>query len=1218
MEDRDARNLIESEIRQKMLGPGYAQGLIYCANDAKDEIIPGNPKKIYSTGVLIPQSSPTDTTDDASAVVDDYTEGDEEEEVATDVAVVDDEKSEDLVKKHSGAVETSESEVITPSMDSHFGLVTCVSEGATKVKICVNYGVYRRLSWEEKQESVMVFVGECKDTIREAISSFAENEGVRTTLEENNLPAFDECFELSDDGYLSISSKMTQSTKSPLRIPRNNYPVEAELVNILLGDHYRRTHCQKGVELNLETICGKIELGVNDGDANVKLYWNSFVSSNKRFLKVLLRNEWNECIFQPQITVEVPAGCGEIESYVEPITSMEDDLENNINEFVYRKVLNYGKGVNCALDWIVEQGECKKVYTTFMPTSNIEKFSNAALSIGDNDQIRWVCELRNISIWSTATDDEILDNLKAFVGGYAEWHKRQCADAENDRDNYAEEIDVILKRQTELQERLYDNIEYLRKTPEALECFKIANTAMLLQMVVARHPLFAKDKEVLNHNQQDGAVYNSLNFFKDAKYIANNGIEEPKIKEPKYYPFQLAFLLMNVKSTFEQDDQYRKDFVDLIWFPTGGGKTEAYLALTALTIVHRRRRGDSKGISVIMRYTLRMLTSQQFERASYLICALEFLRTHIEEQNVQRVRPGTPQPQSQNIGTNQLGLGNSPITIGIYVGLGVTPNTVEQNRGEYNRFIANPTRNNNPFPVTYCPWCGCRMVAIVEGDRTAFGYTPTGSLKCINNNCYFCPPDDHHKGLPIYYVDEQIYNNPPTLLFATVDKFATLANGQHGNLLREEDVASPDLIIQDELHLLMGALGSIVGFYESIIELMCTKDGRSPKIIASTATTRNTQNLIKGLYNRKVSIFPAQGLEYSDNCFSHIIPGAKRRHIGIMPSANTNSNQVEIRLAALLLLTRVKLFKQYIAEQNGKLLDLDDVFKRVCGGDNGNELTPLLDNYWTTVFYFNSLKDLGRSYSRVYQEVREAFRGHQHLYAIPRLWKMLTSGFDSRVLEFTSRIDSKEIKGFLTAAEKRVHLCIREETDQQPRCLDVSSGSDLIFASNMISVGIDISRWNVMVMVGHPRSTSEYVQASSRVARSTDGLVINLLNPLRLREHSVFENYKSFHSAYYKFVEPLSITPLTCSTIKHKVLVNIVNLYRRYINPNLENEDAEDFAYKLVEDVFEGRFDYNYIENELIRRIREIRDAENNDTAQSLRDITQDAFISINKVYYQQ
>lgn len=1151
MTEEQARNLIEEELTLKMLGPGYAKDLIVCSPDASDEIIPENPRYAYTLGVLMPQGSSQENTDSEETLnpnIDNEVDDDE-------VGAVPDEQKDKLI---SGRVENDTQEQQITEIFSHIGLITCLSSKTNQVRINISYGTYKKLEWQESINQVKVITGHFSDSIQHAIDEIGKNRNLMNTLEDNGLPEFSKCFVFDcEKETLSLEDGLKQP-QTVICIPNAEFPVEASLINLLFGPHYKRKHHSHELKIQLNERKGERKL-----DENVRIYWNIYEAGGKCFIKVLMQSIATHPIYQPEISVT--AIDGEIISYVEPITVLNSDEENNINEFVYRNVHNYGKGVNCAIVW---DNNCQRVYTTFTPRIDVEKYSNEV----SNDSIDSSCTLRNLSIWSEFNNDEIIECLEEFIDGYKKWHYEQIQSSEREP-HYQNESKIILDRQKELLERLKENVSYLKENDEAIECFKIANTAMLLQMVVARHPDFKKNRDCKKYKDEPG-IYEILDFFENAKY-------EKEMGEPKYRPFQLAFLLMNIKSTFDLNDKYHTGVVDLIWFPTGGGKTEAYLALTALTIVQRRRRGQESGVSVIMRYTLRMLTSQQFERASYLICALEFLRQK----------------------NNKLGLGKNEISIGIYVGAGVTPNTTKALKQKpYDSFFKDKKtrRNENPFPVSYCPWCGNRMVS-PDGQQIGY-FQNNGMLCCINQRCTY------RQHLPIYFIDEQIYDKKPTLLFATVDKLAQLYRNKAATLFSPKGIDAPDLIIQDELHLLVGALGSIVGLFESIVESLISRKGRCPKIIASTATTRNTKELIKDLYNRDVFVFPPQGLEYKDNYFSHVVPGAKRRHIGMMPLGNTNSNTAEIRLAAFLLLARVKVFKRYIEELGLDWRKNEDIIKACRCGDG--QLYSLLDKYWTSVFYFNSLKDLGRSRSRVSQEVSENFRAHKYLYQIPGSLSLLQKGFDQRVLEFTSRIESSRIKSFLTEAETPIRL---RETEQNN--LLVESGRDLIYASNMISVGIDIARWNLMVMVGQPRSTSEYVQSSSRVARDTYGLVINLLNPLRLREHSLFENYRSFHATYYKSIEPLSITPLTEATIRHNVLNNIIKIYRDYILCD-SGVDGEDLANAVIEGIFRERF---APDDSLLQSLRSQIENFNDKVsfATSLRDITEDAFISINQIRYQ-
>ena len=810
--------------------------------------------------------------------------------------------------------------------------------------------------------------------------------------------------------------------------------------------------------------------------------------------------------------------------------------------------------------------------TTYLPRCEVKKFSNEVrLGSYNEEAIKECCKLRNLSIWQT-DNEALLNNLTKFVDGYAFWHKTEMKNAKAD-DEYEKEKASILKKQEALLERLQDNIHYLRENLEALECFKIANTAMLIQMVISRDTQFEKNR-LRSQITQDKSVLDNLEYFKNANYLATLGN-----REPAYRPFQLAFLLMNVKSTFEGDDKYRNEYVDLIWFPTGGGKTEAYLALTALTIVVRRRSGNLRGVSVIMRYTLRLLATQQFERATFLICTLDFLRA--KEPNLR--------------------LGDASISIGLWVGKGVTPNSINElkdKNSKYYQFMTG-TRLDNPFPVAYCPWCGGRL----DSENGPQGYCLSGELKCRNHSCHF-------NTLPIQYIDETIYEEIPALLFATVDKFAQLHKRIAANLFKN-DYKSVDLIIQDELHLISGPLGSMVGLFEMIVEEMVSKDGRRPKIIASTATTRNTSELVKNLYgNREVSVFPAQGLSYKDNFFSHLEETSLRTHIGVMPTGRANSNEMEIRMTAILILARIKMFKMYLEDKGIDMTDKNAVAEVL--NENG-QLVKDLDLYWSIVLYYNSLKDLGRSNSRVSQEVYENVRSKLPYLQCPSILNFIHSGFNQRKREFTSREDSSKIKDLLTAAESRIRL---EVKDNGLSAYD-DSNIDLVFASNMISVGIDIARWNIMLMMGQPRATAEYIQSSSRVARSHQGLVLNLLNPLRNREYSLFENYTSFHAAYYKYVEPLSVTPLTIQTLNTKLIANIVKCYKEYITLEKDKEDIIDELVKL----FVARFNLDdFMKDYLTNVIDETYDEIQQDKGRfmsSLRDIDVDYYATIKSLNYE-
>lgn len=1155
MDEKELRLVLENQVREKILGPGFTKDVIVCSEDASDEILDTTPLDYYCTGILLPVQPDLDSLE-GDRVKDNTVESE------TDGRNF---KIDGQPDSDSGKIDGNEDKNDRDTFKSnHIGIISCYTPDTRKLRLDIQYAIYHRMDKSEISD-VKIKLGNEFENFKKLLHEYDKDQITTAKLSEKGIEAgLSSLFDFDEDNRIV----WLKHNISDLRLNINtNYKKANNLFRILCSPaFFRRVPKHESLELTIDETAEK---EINE---DLKCYVSSYNYNGKKYVKVLLRNiheyvdSINCILFQTEMKL-TPVD-GKMVSYVEPIVSVFDS-EHDLNEFIYREVDNFGKGVGCAVTW---NSEGTWVKTTYLPRCEVKKFSNEVRSGSYNEEdIKECCKLRNLSIWQTDTDDNLLNRLSKFVDGYAVWHETEKKNAQLDGE-YKKEKEMILKRQEALLERLRDNIHYMRVNDEALECFKIANTAMLIQMVISRDTQFTKNR-FRSQITQDESVLDDLRYFEDAKYLATLGN-----REPAYRPFQLAFLLMNVKSTFEDEDKYRNESVDLIWFPTGGGKTEAYLALTALTIVARRRGKNEQGVSVVMRYTLRLLATQQFERASLLICTLDFLRTKVPDLN----------------------LGQNSISIGLWVGKAATPNSVAEltdKNSKYYQFMTG-IRSDNPFPVAYCPWCGGRL----EKEDNDQGYSPDGKLKCRKDSCHFTT-------LPIHYIDEIIYKEIPTLLFATVDKFAQLYNQNAANLLRNKH-KSVDLIIQDELHLISGPLGSMVGLFEMIVEEMVSKDGRRPKIIASTATTRNTSELVKNLYgNRKVNVFPAQGLSYRDNFFSHLEEASLRTHIGIMPTGRANSNETEIRMTAILVLARIKLFKMYLEDKGIDLTDKNAVAEVL--NDNG-QLVKDLDLYWSIVLYYNSLKDLGRSNSRVSQEVYENVRSKLPYVQCPSILDFIYSGFNQRKREFTSREDSSKIKDLLTTAESRTRL---DNRDNGLSAYD-DSNIDLVFASNMISVGIDIARWNIMLMMGQPRATAEYIQSSSRVARSHQGLVLNLLNPLRNREYSLFENYTSFHAAYYKYVEPLSATPLTIQTMNTNLMANIIKCFKEYITSEREKEDIVDELVKL----FVTRFNLDdYMKEYLTNIINETYDVIRNGNGRfmsSLRDIDVDCYATIKSLNY--
>ncbi|MDZ4799924.1 MAG: DISARM system helicase DrmA [Bryobacteraceae bacterium] len=618
------------------------------------------------------------------------------------------------------------------------------------------------------------------------------------------------------------------------------------------------------------------------------------------------------------------------------------------------------------------------------------------------------------------------------------------------------------------------------------------------------------------------------------KAMADAARQRLNIPVPEWRPFQLAFLLMNLEGIADPASQDRNK-VDLLFFPTGGGKTEAYLGLAAFTLILRRLRNpgiSGAGTSVLMRYTLRLLTLDQLGRAATLICALELIREKDKE-----FHP-------------DLKLGDWPFEIGLWVGKSATPNRMGSTKQGENQpdtarrrtkaFKAGDT-DKPPLPLEKCPWCGAKFTA------SSFNLYPNETqpadlrVKCANYRCEF---KGDARWLPIVAVDEPIYRRLPCFIIATVDKFAALpwlgrvgaffgkvdrydARGFYGpcdpkvgDFLPERRLPPPDLIIQDELHLISGPLGTIAGLYEAVVDALCEQEGRRPKIVASTATVRKADAQIRALFGRnEVEVFPPPGPDRRDSFFAETVPTSKtpaRLYVGVAaPGRNVKSVLLRVYLAAL---CRSERFSKF----------------------------PASDPYRTLVGYFNALRELGGARRLIEDEVRS--RADAGGYETRKRVGEAQGLFDKRriasPLELTSRVDTIEV----SEAKRRLALDMSDK-----------ERVDVAIATNMISVGLDIGRLGLMVVFGQPKTTAEYIQATSRVGREKDkpGLVITILNPNKPRDRSHYERFTAWHQTFYRGVEATSVTPFAPRALDRALPAATVALARHGHPPMTRSGGAD-------------------------------------------------------------
>jgi len=1130
--DNLARQKFQDRITKGMLGPGSDTWGV----DDNEEIISDYPLIRYFTGVLFPDKTNPDTQlDNDTAEVENESEENEELEKSNIKKEV-----LDILEENGISTKKENEEDLKLSQNSFFptniGLTICLADSVENLDVDFSFGLYYQPSFKEKKIKIN----------KAGYYSFFEDKIPYQLPFKDKLKFDGEFMYLEKDleghsggrdktrsgDYKGWDAFKNTNNLKKQTIEGGYYSVfyYKEILDKLISRAWKRKHFLQKLTIKVEPTSKPIPLELSDKlHKELKVGYNvkTYLHQGRKYVKIQLvntsiphpKNKFSnkneklnsKCLFQAKINIL----SNNILPYKTQYERFPFDKEAEKLNFIYRNIKSFGIGHNCAVDW--EGEKPTKIMTSFLPHADIKDVKND-FDDANNTKLNEALNIKNLSTFGFSKN-KVIESLKYFISLYEQWIINQELQTKNLNFNDTEISSDIILKQTENLIRLKKSIVLL-EDDNIFKAFQITNTAMYIQMITSNDKDFGKDEKELSEitNKVD---YNNLDFFR--KYDAEQRKIEGKIKFiPKYRPFQLAFILISIDGVTINQDKSRKEIVDLIWFPTGGGKTEAYLAVTALTIIWRRLNNEIgyEGTTVIMRYTLRLLTAQQFERASRLISALEFLRQQPEFSIVLRTEP---------------------ITIGLWVGMASTPNKFEAAKKKIDEIEKECNRKNgtpkNAFAISSCPWCGTKLISKNNDGIWESGFEYSVKKKdlkifCTNNKCAF------HKKLPIQVVDELLYEKPPTLLFGTVDKFAMLAWQEKAFMFfntHDDSKLPPDLIIQDELHLLSGPLGSITGIYESVIELLSTKNGQAPKIIASTATTRNTDSQIKKLYgNRSVNVFPPSGITQEDSFFAREDNyKSKRRYLGFMPTGKT-AIDTQLQILAHLLVARLEVY-------------LD------------NKTKGSANNYWSIVSYYNTLRDVGRTNNKVGDEITTytGFLQNRLASIFPGYiedYKYNFLGIYSRTKELTGRIQSERIKETLNEIEKEFSERSFSTDGTGRRYLN--DVVDIILATNMISVGIDISRLNLMLLNGMPKNIAEYIQASSRVGRSTKGLVITLFNPNRAREKSYFENFKTFHQTFYKAVEPLSITPFTENTI-NKMLTSMLVAFIRQNYPGELNRNNQ-------------------------------------------------------------
>ena len=1032
----------------------------------------------------------------------------------------------------------------------------------------------------------------------------------------------------------------------------------------------------------------------NDSGETLKLFIKKHdLSDNKSNIMVSLVNmmdesdEYLDCsrmIFQPSIRINYD---GDLPDLYQNIVN-EDKLE-----FIYKDRNIKSRGHMCSALWkeidYINQFDLDLIWPDgkfLLDTDSLMEFKEPKLrtefvpiypmplpTFDIFDKNSDLLKAESLSkIWSV---EDIENELCPLITKYESWIKDNKKNIDED---YSEISSEILSCQETALLRMKDGIKTLKLDKNARLAFCFANKSILTQYLWK------------NEHKKD-------------------------FKEFKWRGFQIAFFLMNIESIVNDDSKY-KDYLDLLWISTGGGKTEAYLAIMAFTVAYRRLTNKNYGgTSIISRYTLRLLTIQQFNRTLSLITAMEFLR-------VFKNNDGTIGWRPKNCDFNNDWIyGSLRFSLGLWVGSSVTPNkflmkSQSQSENDYSALKILKDEfpgdaKSNPAQVVKCPVCGSWLsipkTGIPEGDslflvvklndgslnslidkinelpfvksisnvntsnheenyytlKLIFSeivkkeemdiiedkfnlsqeiaslsiYNPgyfgicqsEGNDKRFSDYEIFCTnpscklnsniswkeghPFEENLKLDIYYekimtspfkystripipaytIDDQIYSKCPTVLIATVDKIARMAyegratsiwgnvsaynkyygflkndkstsypvdalSGNYKYVTKIDNFLPPDLIIQDELHLIDGPLGSMFGVYEAMIDAIIKENGGNPKYIASSATIKNAEYQSKMLFAKKLFQFPPHGLNVENNFFVSEKP---------LEDAWDEKNSGRIYMGIY-------------APGRGPMTPQVRLWSNIIRNSLNHDGEKYIKFYWTIVGYYNAIRELGGGVALYREDIME------------RLKNIVGDNVDyfNNDLELSSRLSSAKIPLELSKIENDGDI----EDYEHPKY-------NAIFTTSMFGTGVDISHLSLMILNGQPKTTGSYIQASGRIGRSHGGLVVDFLKAGRPRDLSHYEMFAAYHHKIQSNVEPVSVSPFSKGSLFKSLSGVIVSFLRNFsTNSNFDwdkepipplDENAEN-DFNIFIKYLNKRLEFIYDDkkriNELIDEFREV------------------------------
>jgi hypothetical protein len=766
---------------------------------------------------------------------------------------------------------------------------------------------------------------------------------------------------------------------------------------------------------------------------------------------------------------------------------LASDEEARSISLMYREFPTFAVGHGCSADWSPLEGQALTVRGHYFPTHQVPSVTPDITDEADKP-----LEISMATLAGLDGSAQPFESLITLTDAYERWIDRSAATIGGLATRHHDTAEKHIAECRQMLARMRAGVRLIESDEAVRKAFQYANESVYRQQVETP----SETRKVSVDKEQIRSV--EPRPFKDVSRLG------------RWRPFQIGFLLASLPSTADPLDEHRET-VELIFFPTGGGKTEAYQALIAFSLFLQRLRGSDQQVGALMRYTLRLLTSQQFTRAAGLICSMELVR-------------------------RSHGVAAPAFSIGIWVGGSVTPNKRKEALAELKDLVSSRHKDDHHFLLTRCPHCSTDFGKVEKakgpGAWPAFRESTsqfTGGKKTVVFTCpdTSCPFHSESAPLPVWIVDEDIYERRPSLVIATVDKFAQVAfSGAIGCLfgLDEDGVrkfSPPSLIVQDELHLISGPLGTMVGLYEWLFEEFCIdrradKTPTKPKIVCSTATIRKFKNQVRGLYARdKAALFPPHGLSVEDSFFARYARDKNgkleqgRLYVGILGTSLRSVQDLQVRVTASLL-------------------------------QAPKRLQPALQDPWFTLLsFFNRISDIGTTFNLLQVNVTAYLKtiwSRQGISPESGLRRYLNS---SGILELTSRIKDSELpttidRLFSTVSNNPIDTCL---------------------ASNIIEVGVDIPRLSLLSILGQPKTTSQYIQVTGRVGRlwqQKPGLVVTMYPPRRPRDRSHFEKFRAFHQRLYASVEPTSVTPFSSPAMERALHAVIVGYVRNYGSRSLK------------------------------------------------------------------